>query len=77
MIAHFLASLLLVTLLSLMVLSASQSTRMIYLVCVLVLYYATFIVYSYEYDRTMMVKWKSKEDRLQEKLAQKIIELKK
>ena len=65
---HFIASILMIILLSLMSLNNSLKTRMIYIVPIIVLYYTTFMLFSFDYDKKMIERWKVKEDKLKKLL---------
>ena len=71
---HFIASILMIILLSLMSLNNSLKTRMIYIGPIIVLYYTTFILFSFDYDKKMIERWKVKEDKLKNTLNVESIE---
>ncbi|MBT3463524.1 hypothetical protein HOD20_01885 [archaeon] len=71
---HFIASILMIILLSLMSLNNSLKTRMIYIVPIIVLYYTTFMLFSFDYDKKMIERWKVKEDKLKNTLNVESIE---
>ncbi|NTV23063.1 MAG: hypothetical protein HGA85_01650 [Nanoarchaeota archaeon] len=58
---HFITSVLFAVSVSLMTLAQDIRTRMLLLFPVLILFYATFIVFSIEYDRERSANWKQKE----------------
>lgn len=63
-----------IILLSLMSLNNSLKTRMIYIVPIIVLYYTTFMLFSFDYDKKMIERWKVKEDKLKNTLNVESIE---
>jgi hypothetical protein len=44
----------------------SQKTRIFLMVPILILYYATFILFGMEYDKRMIEEWKKKEKKVVE-----------
>ncbi len=70
---HFISSIFFAVCISLLVLNPDPNKRMLYLVPTLILFYATFMLFSLEYDRERMKAWRKKEKSLIEDTYSKFV----
>lgn len=70
---HFLTSVIFAIIYGIQVIVNDKFTRMKLIVPVLVLYYATLLLFSVEYDKTRIKQWRKKEKKLIERTYSRFV----